>query len=88
MRDPEAHQLLAATRRSLRQAIAALAADALQQSGLDTGIPPAHWATIILALSNGLALERLTDPEAVPSDLLATILHRLATPPPAAGHTP
>jgi AcrR family transcriptional regulator len=84
MRDPEAHRLLAAARSTLRRAIADLAREAEQQSGLATGIPATQWATIILSLSNGLALERLLDPDAVPSDLLATILSRLATPPPPA----
>jgi AcrR family transcriptional regulator len=84
MRDPDAHRLLAATRRRLREDIAGLAEEAEQQYGLDSGIPGNQWATIILSLSNGLALERLIDPEAVPGDLPATILTRLATPPPAA----
>jgi len=82
MRDPEAHRLLAAARHRLRQAIAGLAEEAERRHGLDTGITGSQWATIILGLSNGLALERLIDPEAVPGDLLATILGRLAAPPP------
>ncbi len=81
MRDPEAHRLLAAARRQLRQTIAELASTAHRRFGLDTGIPADQWATIILGLSNGLALERLIDPGAVPDDLLAVILGRLAAPP-------
>jgi AcrR family transcriptional regulator len=84
MRDPEAHRLLATARRHLRQAIADLAEEAQRRHVLDTGISATQWATIILGLSNGLALERLIDPDAVPGDLLATILSRLAVPPPAA----
>ncbi len=87
MRDPEAHRLLAATRYRLRQAIAGLAEETQRRYGLDTGIPGASWATIILALSNGLALERLIDPGAVPGDLLATIVSRLTAQPPPAGST-
>jgi len=83
MRDPDAHRLLATARRRLRQAIADLAEDAQRRFGLDTGISGARWATVILGLSNGLALERLIDPEAVPGDLLAMILNRLAIPPAA-----
>jgi AcrR family transcriptional regulator len=87
MRDPDTHRLLAAARRHLRQAIADLAEEAEQRSGLNTGITGIQWAAIILGLSNGLALERLIDPEAVPGDLLATILNRLTTPPTAASQT-
>ena len=83
MRDPDAHRLLATARRRLRQAIADLAEDAEQRFGQHTGISGARWATIILGLSNGLALERLIDPGAVPGDLLATILDRLIVPPQA-----
>lgn len=85
MRDPEAHRLLAAARHRLRQAIAELADEAQRQFGLDTGISGARWATIILGLSNGLALERLIDPDAVPGDLLGMILNRLTASPPATG---
>jgi len=81
MRDPDAHRLLAAARRHLRQAIAGLAEDTQRRFGLDTGISGTRWATIILGLSNGLALERLIDPESVPGDLLAMILSRLTVPP-------
>jgi AcrR family transcriptional regulator len=81
MRDPEAHRLLAAARRHLRQAIADLSEETQRRFGLDTGISGTRWATIILGLSNGLALERLIDPEAVPDDLLAMILNRLTVPP-------
>jgi AcrR family transcriptional regulator len=87
IRDPDAHRLLAAARRHLRQAIADLAEEAQRRLGLDTGISGTRWATIILGLSNGLALERLIDPDAVPGDLLAAILSRLAIPPPAASQS-
>lgn len=43
-----------------------------------------HWAIVTLALSNGLALERLIDPAGVPSDLMAAVQRRLLTPRPAA----
>ena len=87
MRDPDAHRLLATARRHLRQAIAGLAEETQRRFGLDTGISGTRWATIILGLSNGLALERLIDPESVPGDLLAVILNRLTVPPQAASQT-
>ena len=36
-----------------------------------------RWATVTLALSNGLALERLIDPAGVPDDLMASVQRRL-----------
>lgn len=42
-----------------------------------------HWATVALALTNGLTLERLIDPDGVPPDLMATTLalvHSLGPP--------
>jgi AcrR family transcriptional regulator len=45
-----------------------------------------EWAIITLALSNGLALERIIDPAGVPDDIMATVQRRLLGPrPPAAG---
>jgi len=85
MRNPDAHRLLTAARRRLRQTIAELAEEVEQRFGWDTGISGTQWATIVLGLSNGLALERLVDPEAVPDDLLATVLHRLVEHPFNAG---
>jgi hypothetical protein len=87
MRDPDAHRLLTAARRRLRQTIAELAEETEQRFGRDTGISGARWATIVLCLSNGLALERLIDPEAVPDDLLATVLDRLIVRPPTPDQT-
>jgi len=44
------------------------------------------WAIVSLAVSNGLALERLIDPDGVPSDLMASVQRRLLAPgDPAAG---
>lgn len=85
MRDPDARRLLAAARRRLRQTIAELAEEVERRFGWESGISGTRWATIVLGLSNGLALERLIDPEAVPDDLLVTVLNRLIVQPPAPG---
>jgi AcrR family transcriptional regulator len=44
-----------------------------------------RWAVVTLALSNGMALERLIDPDGVPDDLMASAQRRLLAPetPPA-----
>lgn len=39
----------------------------------DGTLAPDQWALVTLALSNGLALERLVDPGAVPADLMARV---------------
>jgi AcrR family transcriptional regulator len=45
-----------------------------------------QWAIVTLALSNGLALERLIDPGGVPDDVMASVQRRLLGPrSPAAG---
>lgn len=36
-----------------------------------------RWALVTLALTNGLALERLLDPEGIPDDLMAATLRLL-----------
>ena len=39
---------------------------------------PGRWALVTLALSNGLALERVIDPDGVPGDLMAAVQQRIA----------
>ncbi len=39
-----------------------------------------RWAIVTLAVSNGLALERLIDPDGVPPDLMASVQQRLFEP--------
>jgi AcrR family transcriptional regulator len=39
-----------------------------------------RWAIATLALANGLALERLIDPDGVPSDLMASVQRRMLGP--------
>lgn len=43
-------------------------------------LEPARWAQVTLALSNGLALEWLIDPDGVPGDLMAAVQAELARP--------
>jgi AcrR family transcriptional regulator len=40
-------------------------------------LDPARWAIVTLALSNGLALERLIDPAGVPGDLMGVVQAQL-----------
>jgi len=41
-------------------------------------LEPGGWAIVTLALSNGLSLERLIDPDGVPADLMAAVQQRIA----------
>lgn len=47
-----------------------------------TPLGPERWALVTLALSNGLALERIIDPDGVPTDLMATVQLRISQPDP------
>jgi AcrR family transcriptional regulator len=47
-----------------------------------TPLGPQRWALATLALSNGLALERVIDPGAVPGDLMADVQLRISRPDP------
>jgi AcrR family transcriptional regulator len=75
-RDPVIREQLAAHRSRLRELIA----DTVRAVGAAKGnhqIDPESTAVTILALSNGLAIERLIDPDAVPATLFGTILGML-----------
>lgn len=67
----------AAQRADVRHRLAERIARRAAQQGVELELPPDDLATALLALSNGLAIERLNDPEAVPDDLFARLLARL-----------
>lgn len=55
--------------------------DSLAELGpQDSALGSERWAMVTLALANGIALERLIDPDAVPSDLMATVQLQIARP--------
>ena len=79
--DPHMRAHLAVHRAHVRDLVAEAVRAAMgeDRSGLDA----VSIAVTLLALSNGLAIERFIDPEAVPDALLGTILeslHRPASP--------
>ncbi|HEX4344464.1 MAG TPA: TetR/AcrR family transcriptional regulator [Solirubrobacteraceae bacterium] len=80
-RDPELLNAFSASYRRLRLRLGELA---------PAGQPfvEERWAIVTLALSNGMALERLIDPDGVPDDLMASVQRRLLRPaPPGPGST-
>jgi AcrR family transcriptional regulator len=69
-REPALLDAFSARYRRLRALLAELAP-------APSAIGDERWAIVTLALSNGLALERLIDPGGVPDDLMASVQRRL-----------
>jgi AcrR family transcriptional regulator len=57
-----------------------LRADLAQLAPQTSPLGPERWALVTLALSNGLALERVIDPDGVPGDLMAAVQQRIVSP--------
>lgn len=76
-RDPAVLEQFARRRGAARAAIASRIGEAMTQRGLASPFGPDELAVTLLALSNGLALEQLTDPAAVPDGLFGRLLERL-----------
>jgi AcrR family transcriptional regulator len=72
-RDPTLLADYAERHRRLRSSLAELAPP-------DAALAADRWAQVTLALSNGLALEWLLDPDGLPGDLMATVQAQLACP--------
>ncbi len=61
-------------RRELHGAITTAITDHFSQAGAPLPLPADELATVLLALSNGLAIERHADPASVPDQLLGRVL--------------
>jgi AcrR family transcriptional regulator len=77
-RDPRMRAHLATHRKHVRDLVTESVRDALGEDR--NGLDAASTAVMLLALSNGLAIERFIDPDAVPDALLGTILATLQHP--------
>jgi AcrR family transcriptional regulator len=76
-REPDLLEAFSARYRRLRESLA--------MSAPPTSVlGPERWAIATLALSNGLALERLIDPAGVPDDVMAVVQAQIARSGPAA----
>ena len=81
-RDPSRHAQLTERRRKIRAVVANAALDLLgSDHPLWSRLTPDAIAVTMLAISNGLALERIADPDGVPDDLLGRIIQALLRPP-------
>jgi AcrR family transcriptional regulator len=80
MRDPAVRRAFVASRRDLRARVAEVVARFLAEHPVRTGWDAESLTVVLIALSNGLAVEALPDPDAVPDDLLARVLADLVDP--------
>jgi AcrR family transcriptional regulator len=60
--------------RGLRERIAAMLDERARELGVEPAIPPRELALMTFAMANGVALERLLEPDAVDDDLFPTML--------------
>jgi AcrR family transcriptional regulator len=79
VRSPEVGRRFGARRREMRAAVAAAIQTQAESLGVTLALAPEQLATVILALSNGLAIERYADEEAVPDHLFGDVLRLLLT---------
>jgi AcrR family transcriptional regulator len=77
VRDPDLRPQFAARFAALREATARLIAAEAEAAGVELQLPADRIAIAVNALTNGIALEHLADPEAVPADLYGTLLSLL-----------
>jgi AcrR family transcriptional regulator len=73
-RNDEFRQELVTRYRSLRERIADSYRRRAEELGVEPPIPVEDLATMTFAMANGVALEKLLEPDAVPEDLYATML--------------
>ena len=67
VRDPEVRRAFVASRRDLRARVTEVVERFLTEHPVRTGWDAASLTVVLLALANGLAVEALPDPEAVPA---------------------
>jgi AcrR family transcriptional regulator len=76
-RSPSTRRKLAQRRREIRATLARTVETYAERAAVELTMPAEHVATLLLALTNGLALERLGQPEAVPDELFGEVIARL-----------
>jgi AcrR family transcriptional regulator len=80
VRDADVRRAFVASRRDLRARVADVVARFLAEHPVRTGWDAESLTVVLLALANGLAVEALPDPDAVPDDLLTRVLADLVDP--------
>jgi AcrR family transcriptional regulator len=74
VRDPRVAVRYAERNARLREELAASMRSRHETAGIPMAIPAEQLATAVIALVDGLSIQRLTEPEAVPEDLFGQIL--------------
>lgn len=74
VRDVDARAAFVASRRDLRSRVAGVVEQFLADHPVRTGWDAEGLTLVLIALTNGLALEALPDPDAVPADVLPRVL--------------
>jgi len=77
VRDPEIRPKVAASFAQTREVLTLLIAEAAREFDLELALPAEQLAVAIDALADGIARQKLADPEAVPDDLMGTVLSLL-----------
>jgi AcrR family transcriptional regulator len=77
VRDPEVRPKVAARFAQMREVLTQLIADGVREFDLELAIPAEHLALTIDALADGIARQKLADPQAVPDELMGTVLSLL-----------
>jgi AcrR family transcriptional regulator len=76
-RDPKLRPKFAARHYKLRSAIAEVLVERAERLGSPLALPADQLATLLIALTNGMAVEQLADPQSVPTDLYGRALDLL-----------
>ncbi|HYM45352.1 MAG TPA: TetR/AcrR family transcriptional regulator [Solirubrobacteraceae bacterium] len=77
VRDPGMRPRVAEQFGQMRQLLTQLIADGMREFELELELPAEHLALAIDALADGIARQKLTDPDAVPDELMGRILSLL-----------
>jgi AcrR family transcriptional regulator len=73
-RNDDFRQELVTRYRALRERVAEVYARKKEEMGIEPAVPPEQVAAMIFAMANGLALEKLLEPDVVADDAFATML--------------
>lgn len=76
-REPRARRIFKRRHRRLRRAIVDVLEERVAQHGVPLALPAEDLATVLIALTNGFAVERLADPRSVPEALYARAIDLL-----------
>ncbi|HEY1457759.1 MAG TPA: TetR/AcrR family transcriptional regulator [Solirubrobacteraceae bacterium] len=77
VRDPRIRPQVAARFAQMRELLTNLIADGMREFELELELPAEHLAVAIDALADGIARQKLADPDAVPDDLMGRVLSLL-----------